>query len=176
MKSFVEHLSIYAEYHRDSRNIMTHLFGVPIIVFAVILLLSRPQFQWFGLSLSPAMILMPLVMIFYLRLNVFFALVLGALMTGAVLLSQEFAALSTLLWAAIGVGLFVLGWIVQFIGHYYEGKKPAFVDDLTGLLIGPLFVLAEVFFAVGMFKDLQQQIEQRVGKVRGNDKRSTSVQ
>lgn len=166
MKSFVEHLSTYAEYHRDSRNITTHLFGVPVIVFSVILLLSRPEFQLLGWVLNPAIILFPLVMLFYLRLNVVFAIILGALMVGAILISREIAQLSTAIWLGSGIGLFVVGWIVQFIGHHYEGKKPAFVDDLVGLLIGPLFVLAEILFAMGRFKSLQRDIEQRAGKVR----------
>ena len=46
-------------------------------------------------------------------------------------------------WLAWSIGFFVVGWIIQFIGHYYEKKKPAFLDDVIGLAIGPLFVLAE---------------------------------
>ena len=49
-----------------------------------------------------------------------------------------------------GIALFVVGWILQFIGHYYEQRKPAFVDDLVGLLIGPLFLVAEAAFALGL--------------------------
>ena len=60
-----------------------------------------------------------------------------------------------------GVGLFVLGWVIQFVGHYYEGRKPAFIDDVTGLIVGPLFVVVEVGFLLGWRKDLQQAIEQR---------------
>ena len=47
------------------------------------------------------------------------------------------------------MGFFVVGWVIQFIGHYYEGRKPAFVDDLVGLLVGPMFVIAEALFALG---------------------------
>jgi uncharacterized membrane protein YGL010W len=162
MKACVDYLSGYAEYHRDRRNIMTHLVGVPMIVFAVILFLSRPHFALFSLHLNPAMLLLPLLMIFYLRLHLVFALVLGVLLTGAIMLAQDIAAQSTGVWSATAGGLFVLGWIIQFIGHYFEGKKPAFTDDISGLLIGPLFVLAEVFFTIGLYKGLQHQIECRI--------------
>lgn len=64
------------------------------------------------------------------------------------------------------MGLFVVGWIIQFVGHYWEGRKPAFFDDIVGLLIGPLFVLAEMGFALGLRKEVQQAIEQRSGPVR----------
>ena len=40
--------------------------------------------------------------------------------------------------AGLGLGLFAVGWVIQFVGHYYEGRKPAFVDDVMGLLVGPL--------------------------------------
>lgn len=166
MKNFVEHLSTYAEYHRDQRNIWTHFIGVPMIVFAVIVLLSRPGFELAGLSLTPAMLVFVVTSAFYLRLNLVFGLIMVALMGAGIYFANALAALSTLVWAGTGVGLFVIGWIIQFVGHHYEGKKPAFVDDLVGLLIGPLFVTAEILFALGMFKSLEAQIEARAGQVR----------
>jgi uncharacterized membrane protein YGL010W len=59
----------------------------------------------------------------------------------------------------------VVGWIFQFIGHYYEGRKPAFVDDITGLAIGPLFVVTEALFMLGLCSTLKAQVEQKVGPV-----------
>ncbi|HIA27160.1 MAG: DUF962 domain-containing protein [Bacillota bacterium] len=44
-----------------------------------------------------------------------------------------------------GVGLFVGGWILQFIGHGIEGNKPSFMKDPRFLLIGPLFIIQEGF-------------------------------
>lgn len=73
------------------------------------------------------------------------------------------AGLPTRVWLILGLGAFVIGWIFQFIGHYYEGRKPAFVDDLVGLAIGPLFVVAELVFMLGLGKDLQATIEKRAG-------------
>ena len=70
---------------------------------------------------------------------------------------------TTLLWLSAGLSLFVVGWIIQFIGHYYEGRKPAFVDDLMGLVVGPLFVVAELGFLLGLRADVQQAVEHRAG-------------
>ena len=53
--------------------------------------------------------------------------------------------------------------MIQFLGHWYEGKKPAFVDDMVGLLVGPMFVTAEAMFALGWNKPLLAEIERRVG-------------
>ena len=44
----------------------------------------------------------------------------------------------------LGAGLFVLGWILQFIGHRIEGNRPAFFGDPLYLLVGVLWVGKEV--------------------------------
>ena len=36
----------------------------------------------------------------------------------------------------IALGLFVVGWILQFIGHYFEGKPPEFFKDYRFLFVG----------------------------------------
>ncbi|NMZ53465.1 hypothetical protein CJF40_01950 [Pseudomonas lundensis] len=157
MKTLVEHLSQYAAYHRDTRNILSHFVGIPLIVIAVATLLSRPQWA----AISPALVLMVACAVFYLRLERRLGLLMTVLMGLAVWLGYRLAALSTGLWLGWGVGLFVLGWVIQFVGHYYEGRKPAFIDDVSGLIVGPLFVVVEVGFLLGWRKDLQQAIEQR---------------
>ena len=166
MKSLVDHLSQYAAYHRDPRNIASHFIGIPLIVVAVAVLLSRPEWTVGGLWLSPAVVLALFSAWFYLRLE----LVLGVLMTMLMGLSvwagHVLAAQSTPVWLGSGIGMFVVGWVIQFVGHYYEGKKPAFVDDVSGLIVGPLFVVAELAFLVGLRGDLKQEIEARSGPVR----------
>ena len=69
-------------------------------------------------------------------------------------------------WLIVGVGGFLVGWVIQFVGHYFEGRKPAFLDDVMGLAIGPLFVVAEVLFMLGAYPALKQQVEERSGPVR----------
>ncbi len=76
------------------------------------------------------------------------------------------ASLSTAAWLSIGIVGFVIGWLFQFVGHFWEGRKPAFMDDVTGLIIGPLFVLAEACFRWRAARRLQRNIEMRSGKVR----------
>jgi uncharacterized membrane protein YGL010W len=60
--------------------------------------------------------------------------------------------------AFIALGVFTVGWIFQFIGHEYEKAKPAFVDDINQLLIGPFFLMAELFFMLGKEKSLEDEI------------------
>ena len=63
----------------------------------------------------------------------------------------------------IALGLFVVGWVIQFVGHKYEGMKPVFTDDIMGLVIGPLFIMTEVFFMLGLKTTLKKYVEDRVG-------------
>lgn len=162
MKTLVDHLSKYAEYHQDSRNIVTHFIGIPMIVLAVTTLLSRPGFNVAHFVVTPAVLLALLSCLFYLRLDLAFGLSMTVLLTGAVWAGRCLAALSTPAWLVAGIGLFVIGWAIQFVGHHYEGRKPAFLDDLTGLIIGPLFILVEACFAFGLRRNVQAQIVERV--------------
>jgi uncharacterized membrane protein YGL010W len=40
----------------------------------------------------------------------------------------------------INLGIFIISWIFQFVGHKIEGKKPSFIEDLLFLLVGPVWV------------------------------------
>jgi uncharacterized membrane protein YGL010W len=157
-------LGDYAAYHRDRRNIATHFVGVPMIIFAVCILLSRPSFVLGGLTLTPAWIVFAISAAWYLtRGQLLLGLVTSAIIGAMTLAGAQIAAGSTATWLTAGIALFVVGWVIQFVGHYYEGRKPAFVDDLTGLMIGPMFVFAEMMFLLGWNKPLLAEIEARVG-------------
>ncbi len=163
MKTLVDHLAQYAAYHRDTRNILSHFVGIPLIVVAVAVLLSRPAVEAFGLWLSPATLTAMAAAGFYLHLDLRFGLLMSLLLALSLWAGALLAMQTTALWLASGIGLFVIGWIIQFVGHYYEGRKPAFVDDLMGLAVGPLFVAAEAAFLLGMRKEVERQIVERAG-------------
>lgn len=163
MKTLVDHLAQYAAYHRDQRNILSHFIGIPLIVVAVAILLSRPGVEVFGLWLAPATLTALAAAVFYLRLDLRFGLLMTLLLLLSLWLAAGLATQSTALWLGSGLGLFVAGWVIQFVGHYYEGRKPAFVDDLMGLVIGPLFVAAEAAFLLGLRLDLERAIIERAG-------------
>jgi len=168
MQTLVDHLAQYAAYHRDRRNILSHFIGIPLIVLAVAVLLSRPGVQLFGLWLSPAALAAVAAAAFYWRLDRRFGLVMAGLLGLCLWAGQALAGQATALWLGGGVGLFVLGWSIQFVGHYYEGRKPAFVDDLMGLVVGPLFVVAELAFLLGLREALRRAVEERAGPTRSH--------
>jgi uncharacterized membrane protein YGL010W len=41
--------------------------------------------------------------------------------------------------------LFVIGWILQFIGHWFEGKPPEFFKDYRFLFVGMRWWMKKVF-------------------------------
>ncbi|MGB0495724.1 MAG: DUF962 domain-containing protein, partial [Kangiellaceae bacterium] len=108
------------------------------------------------IPLTLAMLFVTGVLIYYFLLNITLAVgqiifILPALYSAHIVSLTEYA-----LWIAISV--FTIGWVFQFIGHHYEKAKPAFMDDLNQLLIGPLFVMAEIFFMLGALSKLNKEI------------------
>lgn len=159
MKTILEYLSQYAFYHQNHKNIATHFVGIPMILVAITILLSRPQFFVFDLALTPALLAAIVCGFFYLLLDKVIGLLMVFLLGLSLWFSSYVASQSTVMWLSMGVSLFVVGWIIQFIGHYFEGKKPAFVDDIIGLVIGPLFVVVEALFLLGLKKEWKHEIQ-----------------
>ena len=157
-------LNQYAEYHRDRRNILTHFLGVPMIVFGVGVLLAGWPFVVAGVALTPAWIVFALAAAWYLtrgHLGIGLATTVGVGVLIALAHRVSGGPLAS--WLAWGLGFFAVGWVIQFIGHYYEGKKPAFADDIVGLLVGPMFVVLEMLAPLGLFKGLAASVEDHAG-------------
>jgi len=173
MRTLTEQLAQYAKYHRDPRNIATHFVGIPMIVLAIAVLLSRPSLEVFGLVLTPALLVIVVSVMYYIKLDLSLGVLMGALLLGAYKLALLYSGGALSEWLAWGIGLFVVGWVFQFVGHYYEGKKPAFVDDIMGLVIGPLFVVAEVLFMIGARKTLHADIVAIAGEVRSANNKAS---
>jgi len=164
MRTATELLAQYAEYHRDRRNIVSHFVGVPMIVFGVGVLLARPTLATGGLALTPAWLLFAFVAAWYLtRGSAVLGLAVSAVVALLLWLGQQVSGGSVPVWLAWGAGFFFVGWLIQFIGHWYEGRKPAFVDDVIGLVVAPMFVTAEAMFLFGWNKPLLSEIERRAG-------------
>lgn len=164
--SFLEaQLCQYAAYHRNRYNIISHFIGVPIIVWSVVALLARFEFAVGNINLSAAMVAAVAAGLFYLWADLRFGSVLVAFLICCVITGEQLAAASLWIWLWLSLAAFVVGWAVQFIGHYFEGRKPAFFDDLIGLFIGPLYVVAELGFWLGCRKDLDFTIQSKVGPV-----------
>ncbi len=162
MKSLIDHLSQYASYHRNPTNVLTHSVGIPMIVVSTLAFLSRPAIPAGGVPLSPAVVVVLGATLFYLRLDRRYGLAMGAVLSLALAGAAALAAGTTETWLAASGGLFAGGWLVQFVGHGIEGRKPAFLDDLVGLAVGPLFLVAEAGFVLGLRREVRDSIRARV--------------
>ena len=163
---------MYAQYHRDRRNIRTHWVGIPLIVVAIGMGLSMLQWQVMGITITAAWLAWALSAVWYLTRGhrglgaatvVLMTLLIGLAHVWVESLAQTTGALPV--WA-VALGVFVVGWVLQFVGHYFEGRKPAFTDDLIGLLVGPMFVVGEVLMRCGAWRDLDDHITLHAGPLR----------
>ena len=121
MKSLVDHLSQYAAYHRDPRNIASHFIGIPLIVVAVAVLLSRPQ--WVGGWVSPAVLIALASAWFYLRLELRLGVLMTVLLGLCIWAGQVLAQQSTLVWLASGIGMFVVVELAFLLGLRHDLKE-----------------------------------------------------
>lgn len=162
MKPIEEQMSFYGAYHRDFRNRLTHFVGVPSIMFAILLAAGWLRLDVAGVTLSAAMPLAAAVLIYYFRLD----MALGAAMTLLILALLYFSEMAAAQPLAHSIGIFLVtfvgGWIVQLIGHYFEGRKPALADNLFQVFVAPLFLMAELFFALGLKRQLHDEVIRRV--------------
>jgi uncharacterized membrane protein YGL010W len=146
----------YGESHRNAVNKAIHWICIPVIMFSLFGLLYAAPFPFaeeksFYLNWGAPIMLLTLA--YYLRLS--FSLFLGFSLIGYALLfgnQQLHEALGGHdgYHALASLGLFVVAWIGQFIGHGIEGKKPSFLKDLQFLLIGPAWLLHFVYKKVGI--------------------------
>ena len=129
MTTVDKYFSEYSTFHTDRRNLICHEIGIPLIVWSLFSLLEQVKLGPIDLG----MLVGALIIVFYLRLDVRLALI-ALLAFTALYIAGRYTP-----WP-LALGAFVAGWILQFVGHGYEGKKPAFLHNLVHLLVGPLWI------------------------------------
>lgn len=152
MRSVEDWFGSYSNDHLNPTNRLIHWICVPAILWAVIAALwlipvspsiGQPGF-WCGL-------IMVAVLAFYWRLSRKLGVAMLLVFVALGLLTEALYRTlgpGDLLWLAIGV--FVLAWIGQFVGHLIEGRKPSFLTDLAYLLIGPAWLTGKVMRRIGI--------------------------
>ncbi len=155
MTTLKQQMQSYGAYHRDPRNKLTHVFGVPLVTFSLFLFLG-----WFRfvhpdvLPITAATLFYLSVCVYYFRLDWSVALIqfpfTMLLLIAADWVAQQSLAIS----ASVFLTTFVLGWIIQLIGHVIEGRRPALADNLLQIFNAPLFLTVEALTLAGLRKDL----------------------
>jgi uncharacterized membrane protein YGL010W len=166
VKTLEDQMSFYAAYHQDARNKATHFAGVPLIAFSLMIPLGWLRVDVGGFALSAALVVTAVLLLYYLVLDVPLGLamvaVFGLMLWAAEPLTQASFTVS-LGWF---LALFVGGWALQLWGHVFEGRKPALVDNLFQIFVAPIFLAAEVFFALGYKPGLHEAVQRRAMELR----------
>lgn len=132
-------LAHYGESHRHPTNELIHFIAIPLIMLSLVGLMyeGHPLLAYGFIAAS---------MVYYARLSLVFLITMLA--GSALMLALVYAMAGQRL--ILSVGIFVVAWIFQFIGHKLEGKKPSFFEDIQYLWVGPLFVLSKLFEKLGI--------------------------
>jgi len=129
----------YASHHQTRGNKWFHRVGIPMIMLSGLGMLARVNIAPY---VDAAILLILIAEVVYVILD----WRLAALML-VVSAALYFAGAVLPFW--INVALFVLGWILQFVGHsVYEKRQPAFLTNALHLLVGPLWILNDVVHVV----------------------------
>jgi uncharacterized membrane protein YGL010W len=147
-------LNEYSLYHQNSLNKKIHFICVPLIAFSILgLLWSIPvpaQIAQWGPWFNVATGVVILCSIYYSCLSPSLAVGMAIMATISIFIlshTEPWVGFKSWQWA---IPLFILAWTGQFIGHHIEGKRPAFANDLQFLLIGPLWILADLYRRAGI--------------------------
>lgn len=138
MKAIDQWFDEYGESHRNPFNKLTHWICVPLITFSVLGMLWAIH-PWVAMAVVAA------ALVFYALLSWQIAL---AMLVMSLLMLLGLSLMTNVFWWSLGI--FVLAWIGQFIGHHVEGKKPSFFKDVQFLLIGPAWLLGFLFRLFGL--------------------------
>ena len=137
-------LESYEKSHQNPINEAIHIIAIPLIMFSILGMTAA-----FDIFLE--YILAGVVIFYYLKLSKIAALLMLVwllIYLGLVVLFKPYII-------EISILLFAFGWILQFLGHFIEGKRPSFFEDLRYFLIGPLFVVQKAIskFGINIFTD-----------------------
>lgn len=166
MEKLIEKLSLYHTYHTRKATQLTHLFGVPAVTSAFLIL-----FSWIHIHIPGILnisIIWPIVILtlgYYFLLDLKFGIAMTAVCLPLALLAYWIAYPSPNAFnITIFLILFIGGWTLQLVGHYLEGKRPSFLSNFSHVLIAPLFVASEIAFILGYRKELKIKIVELVSK------------
>ena len=143
----------YSDDHRNAANQRIHVFAVPLILWSVIAILwTIPVVAtWFRPGLFAALAMF-FAWMFYYRASRRIGLgMLVVFVAMAWLTRGLFYALGREQLLYLAIGVFVVAWVAQFVGHskLFEGRRPSFLTDLRYLLVGPAWLLSKVYRKLG---------------------------
>lgn len=151
MRTLDQWFAEYSVSHQNKTNKLIHYLCVPAIFFSIVgLLYSIPpgiltKLLPVEVSLLEnwAFIALLVVLVFYFRLSLAMGMKV-LVFSGLCIVGNYLIDMVASLWL-VSLLIFAVAWAGQFYGHKLEGKKPSFFKDLQFLLIGPAWVIENLF-------------------------------
>jgi len=147
MRTLDQWFDEYAVSHQNPTNKLLHYICVPAIYFSIIGLLMSVKINFLQLNLpileNLAFVILLFVLFFYFIISVGMAFKMAIFSALCVVLNFMIGQYLNLF--VFSISIFIIAWIGQFYGHKIEGKKPSFLKDLQFLMIGPAWVIENLF-------------------------------
>ena len=157
-------LTGYAAAHQHPLNIAVHMVGIPAIMFGALVALGWVQIELGPASLNLAWVLVAAFGLFYLTLDVLFAVVFLLLAAAMTLVALKVSALP-----------FFGGYVAQFVGHAIEKSQPVLLKHpIQAQLAAPFFTIVEAFQLLGLRDQLFREVHRRISEQRNDLTRGTS--
>ena len=162
---FRRELAVYADAHADRVNGVMHVVGNPMIFIGVVLPLCLVPVTVLGVQTTLALLLVIPALLMWMawdfRLGLGIAVAAVPLLWIAATIASNVSLMA--MWI-IAVALFVVGWVLQIVGHQiFEGKRPTAVNNPVQSLIAPMYMVAKLYVAFGLRPDLAAILQDSSG-------------
>ncbi|KAK0633458.1 hypothetical protein B0T14DRAFT_399673, partial [Immersiella caudata] len=165
-------LTFYGAYHHNTVNIVIHMICVPLILFSAFEIAANtgPFFtlpSWLQIPyLDPNMGTFAAILwgALYVLLEPVAGTALALICLGVAAGGNYLRLESSAPVTQIAIGVHVVSWIAQFVGHgRFEGRAPALLDNLfQAIFLAPLFVWLEFLFMIGYRPELKKRVDKAV--------------
>lgn len=159
-------LVTYAAAHQHPLNVFVHLIGIPVILLGILIPLSWVTIEIESFRFTLAHVLVAALFVFYLTLDLIFAVAFLSVGLLLALIAGWIAAHSFAVAAGTAAVCFFGGYAAQFVGHAVEKSLPVLVrHPLQANLAAPFFTIVELFKLAGLrdrlFDQMQREVERR---------------
>ncbi len=152
MKSLDEQLAEYGAHHTKKGTIITHFIGVPAVILGLLILCTWIRVDLFDrYTIALAWFLVVGTLMYYFALDKKTSGIMAIVLLPITIITTWWTGPEPTTVSIIAfVILFVGGWIIQFVGHGIEQKRPAFLSNLFQLFIAPVYLVLEAIEMCGL--------------------------
>jgi uncharacterized membrane protein YGL010W len=160
-------LTGYASAHQHPFNVAVHMIGIPTIMLGVFIVLSWLEIGFRGFIVNGAHLATLILFVFYLTLDVAFALVFLLYAVPIAWIATVIGAQSLATSGTVAAATFFGGYAAQFVGHAVERSVPVILKHpVQANLAAPFFTVVEIFKILGLRDDLFNEVQRRISEMR----------